>query len=75
MKVAEDMRPDYAQKLRKFAEHIEAQGAQPVGCAVFVFWHDHTSTVLQKSEAGSINVLMGGALIKIGNEILQEPAR
>lgn len=64
----EDLRPQYAAKLRKFADMIESTPKQPRGIGIQLFWNDTEVTTIRKIESGYNTLAIAGLHLRLANE-------
>jgi hypothetical protein len=65
-----DRRPDYAQRLRQFADMIEQSGTQPVGVIMQIFWEGAPTTCIKKAEDNFDILTAIGILERIKTEFV-----
>lgn len=74
MELVTDKRVEYAERLRKLADHIESHAYQPLGF-IFLFFHNSPMDgyeILQKNEEGFRNFDAIGVMEKLKVRLLSE---
>jgi hypothetical protein len=65
-----DRRPEYAERLRQFADMIEQSGTQPVGVIMQIFWEGAPTTCIKRGEDNFDILAAIGILERVKTELV-----